>query len=200
MARSFDDSAQAKRKDKAQLSLVLFYAGDCWCSDRIEAQRFAIYQTWPNDEIRDRINPVLQNDRAVSISTFGLDAYIAAYTGGEEYIDQLVRYLEGNIRYLDGVLKAHMPKIRLIQPEGTYLMWLDCRGLGLDSERLDGFFTNEAEVGLDKGFWFGEEGNGFMRMNAACPRSTVEEALRRIQCVYHTRFPHEAREEKHKPI
>ncbi len=69
------------------MSLVLFYAGDCWCSDRIEAQRFAIYQTRPNDEIRDRINPVLQNDRAVSISTFGLDAYIAAYTGGEEYID-----------------------------------------------------------------------------------------------------------------
>lgn len=141
------------------------------------------------DELRDRLNVVLQNDRAVSISTFGLDAYIAAYNGGEEYMDQLVPYLEGNIRYLDSALKAGMPKIKLIQPEGTYLMWLDCRKLGLKDPELDHFFTDEAEVGLDKGFWFGKEGSGFMRMNVACPRATVEEAVRRMQRAYDASFP-----------
>lgn len=141
------------------------------------------------DELRDRLNVVLQNDRAVSISTFGLDAYIAAYNGGEEYMDQLVPYLEGNIRYLDSALKAGMPKIKLIQPEGTYLMWLDCRELGLKDPELDHFFTDEAEVGLDKGFWFGKEGSGFMRMNVACPRATVEEAVRRMQRAYDASFP-----------
>lgn len=136
------------------------------------------------DELRDRIHAVLQNNRAVSISTFGLDAYIAAYSGGEEYMDQLIPYLEGNIRYLDSALKTGMPKIKLIQPEGTYLMWLDCRELGLKDPELDHFFTDEAEVGLDKGFWFGKEGSGFMRMNVACQRATIEEAVRRMQRAY----------------
>lgn len=137
-----------------------------------------------NDDLRDRMNTVLQNDRAVSISTFGLDAYIAAYTAGEEYLEQLLVYLAGNIRYLDNTLKENMPRIKLIQPEGTYLMWLDCRELGMDDETLDDFFTNKAAVGLDKGFWFGSEGSGFMRMNVACPRATLEEALKRLGQAY----------------
>lgn len=137
-----------------------------------------------NDDLRDRMNTVLQNDRAVSISTFGLDAYIAAYTAGEEYLEQLLVYLAGNIRYLDNTLKENMPRIKLIQPEGTYLMWLDCRELGMDDESLDDFFTNKAAVGLDKGFWFGSEGSGFMRMNVACPRATLEEALKRLGQAY----------------
>ena len=137
-----------------------------------------------NDALRDRISTVLQNDRAVSISTFGLDAYIAAYTEGDEYLEQLLVYLAGNIRYLDGELRANMPRIKLIQPEGTYLMWLDCRELRMDDQTLDDFFTNQAAVGLDKGFWFGTEGSGFMRMNIACPRATLEEAVRRLRRAY----------------
>lgn len=141
-----------------------------------------------NDDLRDRLHVTLQNDRAVSISTFGLDAYIAAYSGGEEYMDQLVCYLESNIRYLDDTLKSDMPKIKLIWPEGTYLMWLDCRELGLDDQALDRFFTDEAEVGLDKGFWFGKEGSGFMRMNVACPRATVTRAMEQLRRAYRARF------------
>lgn len=135
-------------------------------------------------ELGIRMNTTLQNNRAASISTFGLDAYIAAYSSGEEYLEQLLAYLTGNIRCLDETLKTVAPKIKLIQPEGTYLMWLDCRELGLDDAALDDFFTNQAAVGLDKGFWFGKEGSGFMRMNIACPRATVEEAMTRIQKAY----------------
>lgn len=141
-----------------------------------------------NDDLRDRIHTTLQNDRAVSISTFGLDAYIAAYSAGEEYMDQLLRYLEGNIHYLDDALRSETPGIQLIRPEGTYLMWLDCRELGLDDQSLDCFFTNEAEVGLDKGFWFGKEGSGFMRMNVACPRATLCRAIEQVRRAYLARF------------
>ena len=137
-----------------------------------------------SDAIREVMEPVLANNRVMSISTFGLDAYVAAYNGGEEYVEQLLTYLAGNIAYLDSTLKADMPKIRLIQPGGTYLMWLDCRELGMDDAALDDFFTNKAAVGLDKGFWFGPEGSGFMRMNVACPRATLEEAMRRLREAY----------------
>ena len=135
-----------------------------------------------NKELRDRMTLVLQNNRCVSISSFGLEAYIAAYSAGEEYVDQLLTYLQGNIHYLDETLKTTMPKIKLIQPEGTYLMWLDCRELGLDNVALDDFITNQAAVGLDKGFWFGDHaGSGFMRMNVACPRCTLTKALEQME-------------------
>ena len=137
-----------------------------------------------SDAIREEMEPVLANNRVMSISTFGLDAYVAAYNGGGGYVEQLLTDLAGNIAYLDSTLKADMPKIRLIQPEGTYLMWLDCRELGMDDAALDDFFTNKAAVGLDKGFWFGPEGSGFMRMNVACPRATLEEAMRRLREAY----------------
>ena len=137
-----------------------------------------------NDKLRESVNTALQNNRAASISAFGLDAYIAAYMEGEEYLNQLLRYLHANIRYLDASLKESMPKIKLIPPEGTYLMWLDCRELCMDDHALDDFFTNQAEVGLDKGFWFGAEGSGFMRMNIACPRATLEVAMNRLRRAY----------------
>ena len=113
--------------------------------------------------------------------------HVGEYRYGEEYLEQLLRYLEGNIRHLDEYLRANMPRIRLIQPEGTFLMWLDCRELGLSDAELDQFFTHRAEVALDKGVWFGKpEGSGFMRMNIACPRSTLKTALGRIGAIYRT--------------
>ena len=138
-----------------------------------------------NKELRDRMNPDLQNNRCGSISSFGLETYIAAYTEGKKYAEQLLAYLPGNIRYLDETLKAKMPKIKLIQPKGTYLMWMDCRELGLDDSALEDFITQKAAVGLDKGIWFGAHaGSGFVRMNVACPRAIVEEAMTRLQQAY----------------
>lgn len=137
-----------------------------------------------NPDLRAAMSKKFSENRSALGSAMGIEAFIAAYEQGEEYLEQLLVYLEQNIAYLDSYLKEHMPRIRLIRPEGTYLMWLDCRELGLRREALDDFFTNKAEVALDKGFWFGEEGDGFMRMNIACPRKTLEKALAQIQREY----------------
>ncbi len=138
-----------------------------------------------NPALRNRIEKQLSDNRASMPSTFGIDAYIAAYQHGEEYLTQLLSYLEGNIQYLDAFCKQHMPKIHVIHPEGTYLMWLDCREMGLSQDALDEFFIHKAAVACDLGHWFGAEGSGFMRMNIACPRATVETALHQIEQQYH---------------
>lgn len=138
-----------------------------------------------NRNLRRRMAAQFDTNKCALVSAFGLDGCIAAYRYGEEYLEQLLSYLEGNIRYLREYLRENMPRIRLIEPEGTFLMWLDCRELGLSNEQLDDFFTNRAAVALDKGFWFGkDEGSGFMRMNIACPRATIKTALERIETVY----------------
>lgn len=137
-----------------------------------------------NTKLRQTMAKKFSDNRSALIPTFGLDAYIAAYESGDEYVDQLVPYIQANATYLDHYLKEHMPRIKLTPPQGTYLMWLDCRELNMSNEELDQFFTFKAEVALDKGHWFGDEGSGFMRMNIACPRATLEEALRRIQVEY----------------
>lgn len=135
-------------------------------------------------ELRKTLSHTFDQNRSACVNTFGLDAFIAAYTQGEEYLDQLLDYLWGNVQYLDQYLKEHMPKIRLIAPEGTYLMWLDCRELGLDDEALDRFFIYDAAVAVDRGHWFGAGGSGFMRLNIACPRATVTQALTQLQAIY----------------
>ncbi len=142
-----------------------------------------------NEHLRSRMAAQFNTNKCALVSTFGLDGCIAAYHSGEEYLGQLLTYLEGNIAYLDKELQARMPHIRLIQPEGTFLVWLDCREMGLSDADLDDFFTNKAKVALDKGFWFGApEGSGFMRMNIACPRSTITTALESIEKIYKSMF------------
>jgi len=74
-----------------------------------------------------------------------------------------------------------IPKIKVIKPEGTYLVWLDCRQLGLSTKDLNNLMLKKAGVALDDGYWFGAEGKGFMRINIACPRSFLEEGLKRIE-------------------
>jgi len=137
-----------------------------------------------NPDLRKTMEKVFNDNRSALVPTFGLDAYIAAYRYGDEYIDQLVPYLQTNINYLNRYLKAHMPKIKLIQPEGTYLLWLDCRELGLEDEQLDQFFIQDAAVAVDKGYWFGTEGSGFMRINIACPKAYVEQAMVQLRKEY----------------
>ena len=137
-----------------------------------------------NPKLKQGMADAFKLSRGGSSNTIGLDAYAAAYGECEDYADQLVEYLAGNVTYLDRYLKEHMPKIKLVQPEGTYLMWLDCRALGMEEAALDEFVVDKALVGLDKGHWFGPEGSGFMRMNVACPRSTLTEALTRLKKQY----------------
>jgi len=112
---------------------------------------------------------------------FGLVALEAAYNHGEAWLDQLVEYLEGNMEFASSYFAEQIPEIKFLKPEGTYLALLDCRALGLPQKELNEFFLKKARVYFDEGPIFGEELEGFERMNLACPRCTVEEALGRIE-------------------
>jgi len=112
---------------------------------------------------------------------FGLVALEAAYRYGEEWLEQLLSYLNENLEFLMKYFKERIPKIKVIRPEGTYLIWLDCRQLGFSAKDLNNFMIKKARVALDDGYWFGTEGEGFMRINIACPRSFLEEGLKRIE-------------------
>ena len=109
-----------------------------------------------------------------------LTALEAAFRHSDEWLDQLRPYLQDNLDFLTYFFQSKIPKIKVIRPQGTYLVWLDCRSLGLDKKQLREFFCG-AGVGLDDGWRFGPGGEGFMRMNIACPRATLEEALKKIE-------------------
>ena len=110
-----------------------------------------------------------------------LTAMEAAYRYGDEWLGQLLEYLQGNLDYLMAYFEQKISKIEVIKPEGTYLVWLDCRKLGLCDAELRSFMRKKARVGLDDGYLFGPAGAGFQRINIACPRSTLAEALERIE-------------------
>ena len=136
-----------------------------------------------NEEIREKLELEYTKDFFV-LNLFGVVVLKAAYGECEDYLDQLMDYLWGNYEYLDAYLKEHMPKIKCQKPEGTYLMWLDCSELHMSSEELKELFLVKAKVAFDEGQWFQGVGKSFMRLNAACPRSTLEECLRRMKTAY----------------
>lgn len=113
-------------------------------------------------------------------SIFGLEALRAAYRSGQRWLDDQVDYLEKNRNYSLEFLESEAPRIKPIKPEGTTLLWMDFRELGLDPDELEELILDEARVGLDFGHWFGSGGDGFLRLNFACPREILEEGLKRI--------------------
>ncbi len=114
-------------------------------------------------------------------NVFGLVALEAAYNFGESWLEQLLEYLEENLKYLTNFFKERVPKIKVIKPEGTYLVWLDCRQLGLNDLELRKFIIEKAKVGLVDGYKFGQGGEGFQRINIGCTRIILKESLERIE-------------------
>ena len=135
----------------------------------------------PNKKYYRIYNNILDSLALDENNVFGLVALEAAYKDGEEWLEQLLSYLNENLKFLMKYFKERIPKIKVIRPEGTYLVWLDCRQLGLSTKDLNNFILKKARVALDDGYWFGAEGKGFMRINIACPRSFLEEGLKRIE-------------------
>jgi cysteine-S-conjugate beta-lyase len=111
---------------------------------------------------------------------FSVAAFEAAYRNGEVWLDSLLQYLDGTRAAVSCFLQERLPEINLVEPEGTYLLWLDCRALGMDDGRLKQFFVHQAGVGMNPGTVFGEAGSGFMRMNIGAPRHVIINALERI--------------------
>lgn len=112
---------------------------------------------------------------------FSLVATEAAYSEGETWLSQLISYLETNVDFVLNYLNDHLPKIKIIKPEATYLLWLDFSEYGYDDETLSELMITKAKVALSKGNSFGEGGTHYLRMNIACPKSTLEKALVQIE-------------------
>ena len=114
-------------------------------------------------------------------NAFSLTAMEAAFTGGEEWLEQLLPYLSDNFDFVVGYCQKYIPKIKTYAPDATYLMWLDCRALGLDNQALHDFMIEKAKLGLNDGCSFGRQLQGFMRLNAACPRSLLAQAMDQLR-------------------
>lgn len=114
-------------------------------------------------------------------NAFSVVAMEAAWTKGDEWVDQLLQYLEGNMLFVRDFMKERIPRIKPNVPQCTYLIWLDCRELGLSDADLHRFMVEKAGLGLNAGTAFGLGGEGFMRLNAACPRSVLQQAMTRLE-------------------
>lgn len=128
---------------------------------------------------------VLKETGYHELNLFGSAACQAAYEGGREWIEQLLEYLEDNLTFVREYLKTNISEVTLIEPEGTYLVWLDFRKLNMSEKERERRISEEGKLWLDTGTMFGECGKGFERINIACPRSILEEALRRLEKVIH---------------
>ena len=135
----------------------------------------------PNEQLRKKFKETLSKNGADLMNIFGMVASEAAFRYGEEWLDKLVSYLQGNIDLLDSYLMERIPEIKLIKPEGTYLAWLDCSKLNVDMKHPEEFFIKQSKVWLNDGATFGTNGKGFQRMNIACPRTILLEGLARIE-------------------
>ncbi|RUT78557.1 MalY/PatB family protein [Ancylomarina longa] len=135
----------------------------------------------PNSELKMKYEKLLSALHLNLGNLFGHIAMKAGYEKGEEWLEQLMIYLEGNVNFLRKYLQENLPQISMIEPEATYLVWLDCRKLGMSSEEIYQLAVEDADLALNKGTTFGMEGEGYMRMNIACPRSILEQALNQLK-------------------
>ncbi len=135
----------------------------------------------PDPELRVRFDWTLLSNGLLDAGIFGSLALETAYTQGADWLDQLMDYIKGNLDYLEEYLAKNIPQIKVVHPEGTYLVWLDCRALGLKQAQLQHLVVDNARVYVEQGTVFGAEGEGFIRMNIGCPRLIVKEAMLRLK-------------------
>ncbi|MDX9872062.1 MAG: MalY/PatB family protein [Clostridia bacterium] len=134
-----------------------------------------------NASIRAKFSAEISRCGLSQLNIMGLIASQAAYAHGGEWLEELKRYLNGNLNFLRDFLQRKIPQIQLVEPEGTYLAWLDCNALGLNDTELDDLMENRAGLWLDTGLMFGAGGAGFQRVNIACPREVLEKALTQLE-------------------
>ena len=134
-----------------------------------------------NPEVRKAIRKEIDGIGYSQVTIPGLVAAQAAYEHGEEWLEALKKYLKGNIDFVDKFVKENLPGVKLVPMEATYLAWLDFKGAGLSTTQVDDLIRNKARLWLNSGTLFGKTGECFQRVNLACPRSILEEALNRIK-------------------
>lgn len=135
----------------------------------------------PNRQLRHAYKKELSACGCGGTNCMGMAACQAAYEAGADWLEQLKQYLAGNLAYIRQFLREKLPDIALIEPEGTYLVWLDLRKLGLTEQQQRQLIVQDAKLWLDTGTLFGQGGEGFERINIACPRTTIEQAMQRLE-------------------
>ncbi|MEZ4511708.1 MAG: MalY/PatB family protein [Chloroflexota bacterium] len=142
----------------------------------------AAYAIVPNPALRAQLVQGLQNlDLLFSVDVFSTLALQTAYREGADWLGQLMTYLADNLAYVQAFISTHLPQIRVVQPEAMYLVWLDCRQLGLTAEALRQLFVDEARVYVEMGSTYGDEGAGFVRLNIGCSRQLLMIVLERVK-------------------
>lgn len=135
----------------------------------------------PNRTLRRKFRKELNKTGISQLGIMGLVACEAAYSNGEEWYQAMMSYVKDNIAFVRQFVEEHIPGVAMVKQEATYLVWLDFRGLGLETEELDRCIIHRAKLWLDSGKIFGSSGRGFQRINVACPRCVLKEALQRLE-------------------
>ena len=138
----------------------------------------------PNAEVRAKVDAMLKGAWIMGPNLMAFTAMEAAYTYGDKWVDEVVAYISDNVRYVQQQVRDFMPKVKLSHHEGTFLMWLDLRCLGMSSDELTVTLGREYGIGLGNGAHYGKQCDGFMRMNIACPRSTLEKGVAALKKCY----------------
>lgn len=138
-----------------------------------------------NDELREKFNQFLEGNEFNNCHVFSYVTVEAAYSNGTEWLDQVKDYIQKNMDFVEEYLQQNMPRIKTMRPQASYLVFLDCRDLNMGSQKeLENFFVDKAHLALNSGTIFGQEGEGFMRLNVATPRSILEKAMEQLQKAY----------------
>lgn len=137
----------------------------------------------PNETLRKKFIEQMEKSGHFGLGILGYKTCELAYNNGEKWLNELLEVINSNAEFVNNYIKKYLPEIKVFPLEGTYLQWWDCRNLGLDYKELSYLMTHKAFIFMDEGYMFGEEGKGFERINLACPRFVIEEALERLRKV-----------------
>lgn len=141
-----------------------------------------------NPTLMEKMAAFQQSIGAGMSNIFGIEAFINCYTQGEPWLEEQLGYLQSNVEYFMNYISTNMPEVKVVKPEGTYLLWVDCRALGYNSDELGAFFKNDVKVALDNGSMFGESGAGYVRFNLATPKANVVKTVENFKAAYETRM------------
>lgn len=132
-------------------------------------------------DVRMKIDKAININEVCDVNPFGVEALIAAYNRGEDWLEELKHYLSVNYNYLRAYFDEYLPEFPVVMLEGTYLVWVDCRGVGLSSREITDILLEKEKVRVNPGSLYGEAGEGFIRLNIACPREKLIEGLNRLK-------------------
>ncbi|BEH00562.1 MalY/PatB family protein [Bacteroides sedimenti] len=181
----FKHTPFAKVSEKARLNSIVFMSPSKAFNMPGLSSSYCIIE---NNEIRKKFHNYLSASELSEGHVFAFISVAAAYEQGTDWLNQLLDYIQKNIDYVDNYLQKNMPRIKIIRPQASYLIFLDCQELGLSQPELVDFFVDKAHLALNDGAMFGKEGTGFMRLNAGCPRSILQKALGQLETAYKEQF------------